>query len=422
MYPNPQDALPLPAEPNIEQYKKLAKELVKARGAQDPTAVEKWAGRWVETLARLHREPDAFRGAKDIRERAEQLARYAQTRRATLTDAQFVIARAHGFLSWPKFVKHLEGMSQTRGGVWAFEAAAKAIVRGELDSVRELLRKHPELVRARSMREHRATLLHYVSANGVEHYRQVSPKNIVEIAEVLLAAGADVDAGASVYRGDCTTLGLVATSEPPARAGVQIDLIELLLRHGARMDLPGSAGNRHTLVWACLANGQGAAAKYVAARGAALDLASAAGVGNLDVVKEQFDRDDGRKADGFSMACGYGRTEVVEYFLEHGMPVDTELKGHGEGHTGLHVAAYHGHIAVVEALLRHGARVDAIDKTWGTPPLLWALAGWDRESGGRDERYYDVVARLVAAGAKVDSKLLAWEKVRADPRMLMVLS
>jgi len=30
MFPNPQDALPLPQRPNLEQYRKLAKELVDA--------------------------------------------------------------------------------------------------------------------------------------------------------------------------------------------------------------------------------------------------------------------------------------------------------------------------------------------------------------------------------------------------------
>ena len=30
MFPNPQDALPLPPQPSIERYKKIAKELVKA--------------------------------------------------------------------------------------------------------------------------------------------------------------------------------------------------------------------------------------------------------------------------------------------------------------------------------------------------------------------------------------------------------
>ena len=95
--------------------------------------------------------------------------------------------------------------------------------------------------------------------------------------------------------------------------------------------------------------------------------------------------------------------------------------GHGEGHTGLHVAAFHGQIDVVKALLRHGARVHVIDKTWGTPPLVWALTGWDRPRTGQDD-YYEVVARLVAAGANVTSDLLAWAKVKANPKMLSALT
>src|SRR5262249_47041659 len=157
----------------------------------------------------------------------------------TLTTAQFVLARAHGFLSWPKLVAHIESLATPTSAVSAFEAAALAVVRGDATALRRLLHEHPDLARARSTREHRATLLHYTAANGVENYRQVSPKNSAEIAEILLAAGADVDAGADVYRGKCTALGLVATSAPPAIAGVQLAVIDVLLAHGARMDLPG---------------------------------------------------------------------------------------------------------------------------------------------------------------------------------------
>jgi hypothetical protein len=42
-------------------------------------------------------------------------------------------------------------------------------------------------------------LLHYVSANGVEGYRQKAPKNVVKITETLLNAGAEIDATANVY-------------------------------------------------------------------------------------------------------------------------------------------------------------------------------------------------------------------------------
>src|SRR5687767_9692458 len=43
------------------------------------------------------------------------------------------------------------------------------------------------------------TLLHYLGANGVEPFRQHTPKNAVEIVAVLLDAGADVNAEAQMY-------------------------------------------------------------------------------------------------------------------------------------------------------------------------------------------------------------------------------
>jgi ankyrin repeat protein len=122
--------------------------------------------------------------------------------------------------------------------------------------------------------------------------------------------------------------------------------------------------------------------------------------------------------EAFSIACAYGRVVVIEFLLEHGVDVNAELRGFGEGHTGLHAAAYQGHLDVVASLLRHGALVDPIDKTWHTTPLTWALTGWGRRPS---PRHYDVVARLVAAGAAVTSEMLEWDKVRADARMTSAL-
>jgi hypothetical protein len=439
MYPNPQDALPLPSRPSVEQYKKLAKDLVKSCRSGDPAAIRVWATQWIEALAALQREPKALRNGTEIDARADQVEQFARKKlwagderssRCALADAQFVIARAHGFRSWPKFVKHIELLARASSPVSTFEAAASAIVTGDVTTIKRLLHQHPELIRARSTREHRATLLHYVSANGVETYRQVSPKNIAEITEILLAAGAEVDAEADVYGGGYTTLGLVATSAPPSIAGVQQEVIDVLLKHGARMDLPGTGGNKHALVRGCLATGQPAAAEYLASRGAPLDLPGAAGLGRVDVVNRFFNENGdlntsatkAQMADGFSLACAYGHADVVDFLLERGMEVDARLRGHGEGHTGLHVAAFHGHVDVVNALLRRGARVDAIDKTWGTPPLLWAVTGWSRERATEAGRYHEVVARLVAAGANVNPDLLDWDKVRAEPRMLAALT
>jgi hypothetical protein len=439
MYPNPQDALPLPTRPSVEQYRKLAKDLVKSCRSGDPAAIRVWAVQWVEGLAALQRRLSALRNQTEINTRADQVEQFARKKltgsdkpssRCALTNAQFVIARAHGFASWPKFVTHIESLARASSPVSAFEAAASAIVAGDVITLERLLHDHPELIRAHSTREHRATLLHYVSANGVEGYRQISPKNIAEITEILLSAGAAVDAQADVYGSGCTTLGLVATSAPPSIAGVQQEVLDILLEHGARMDLPGSAGNKHSLIHACLGNGQPEAAEYLASRGAPLDLPGAAGLGRVDVVKRLFkehgdpnaNATNAHVADAFSLACTYGRADVVDLFLERGMDVNAQLRSHGEGHTGLHVAAFHGRIDVVNALLRSGARVDVTDKTWGTPPLIWALTGWSRKPSSDATRYYQVVARLVAAGAAVKPDLLQWDNARADPKMVAALT
>src|SRR5215471_21501737 len=318
------DALPLPPHPNLEQYKKLAKDLVHACKSGDPGAIHEWAERWVGTLARL-REQEATRQAlreiQDAIDRVERLWHRSQesnepTTRCTLAAAQFFVARCHGFKSWPKFIKHLEALNSVNSPVSQFESAVDAIVAGDIGALKELLRENPGLARARSTREHRSTLLHYVSANGVEDFRQKTPKNIVEIAKLLLDAGADVNAESEAYGGRSATLGLAATSWHPQAAGVQLPLMELLIEHGAIIDGPdgGSAVN------GCLHNGRGAAAEFFASHGAMLDLEAAAGVGRLDVVKGFFNDDGTLKPsataeqlkDGFAWACEFGRTNVVE--------------------------------------------------------------------------------------------------------------
>src|SRR4051794_13500963 len=266
MYPNPQEALPLTPRPNLEQYRKLAKDLVKACRSSDANALRTWAIRWINRLAAVQHRPKTLQTADEINAsagRVEQFARkHFSSGKCSLTTAQFIIARAHGFASWPKFASHLESLQDKRSTVAVFEAAALAVVNGDTDKLRRLLHAHPRLTCARSTREHAATLLHHVSANGVEGYRQVSPRNSAEITEMLIAAGAEVDATTDVYEGNCTALGLVATSAPPFDAGVQREVMDVLLKHGARLDLRGAVGHDGLLVKGCLANGQPDAAEY----------------------------------------------------------------------------------------------------------------------------------------------------------------
>jgi len=414
MYPNPQDVLPLPPRPDLEQYKKQAKQLSKACRARGQDGVREWAAQWMAAAGDLFVE--------------FAWNTLSSSGTCALRDAQFVIARAHGFLSWPKFARHIDDLQRANVTVGAFEAAADAIVAGDLATLKELLRDDPSLVHARSTREHRSTLLHYVAANGVENYRQKTPPNAVQIAETLLNAGADVDAVADMYGGNATTLGLAATSIHPLRAGVQNALIDLLLERGAQLDQPGGAGRNVSIVTGCLANGRGEAAEHLAARGAALDLESASGVGRLDLVRGFFNTDgtlkpsatDAQMRDGFTWACEFGRTDVVAFLLERGMDITAKLRNHGN--TGLHWASFGGHVRTVQLLLNWHAPLDPVDDSYGGTPLGWALHAWGNEPHGSPDRYYRVVALLVAAGATVEPEWLQHPAIQADAKMAAALS
>jgi hypothetical protein len=293
------------------------------------------------------------------------------------------VVREHDFASFEDFAKHFEELNRKNSLISRFESAVDAIIGGDLAMIERLLRANPAMIRARSTRRHHATLLHYVGANGVEGFRQKTPKNAVKVAEILLKAGAEVDAVAEMYGGS-TTLGLVATSIHPWLAGVQDALMEILLDHGAAIDQPGAAGNGHSTVNGCLANGRPEAAEFLAGRGASLDLEGAAGVGRLDLVQSFFNEDGRLKANatmaqmksGFNWACESGRTSVDDFLLQKGL--DVGERHHGE--TGLHWAAFGGHLDIVRLLLQRKAPVDIKDERFGGTPLGWALYGWQEDA------------------------------------------
>ncbi len=53
-----------------------------------------------------------------------------------------------------------------------FEAAVEAVISGDVETLTARLREDPSLVVQRSGAKHKATLLHYLAANGVEPERQ----------------------------------------------------------------------------------------------------------------------------------------------------------------------------------------------------------------------------------------------------------
>jgi hypothetical protein len=115
----------------------------------------------------------------------------------------------------------------------AFERALERIERADVHGLRRLVAEVPSLVHDRSRFGHGATLLHHLTANGVEVRRQVVPSNAPRLAMVLIEAGADAGATMHAYGGEWTVRDLLDTSAHPATAGVVRDFHHVLNVAGA---------------------------------------------------------------------------------------------------------------------------------------------------------------------------------------------
>jgi len=201
----------------------------------------------------------------------------------SLEDARETVARLHRFATWADVL-----VVGDRPVDPDFEAAADAIVSGAAQALRHLVSSVPALARARSPFRHRATLLHYVAANGVEESRQwQSPSNAVEMAGILLRAGAEPDATCPCYGESDTPMGLLVTSAHPASAGVQGALVEALCAAGANANGRDDDG---APLWAASTFGYTVAVDALVRCGARRDnLVLAAAAGDLAAVHAHFD-------------------------------------------------------------------------------------------------------------------------------------
>ncbi|MBN9382101.1 MAG: ankyrin repeat domain-containing protein [Chitinophagaceae bacterium] len=337
-------------------------------------------------------------------------------------EARQTLAREYGFYDWGILVNFIEGLQQPESLASYFETAVDAIVGGDEPLLRRMLAGRPELVRTRSMRIHGATLLHYTAANGIENFRQRTPLGIVPIVRLLLAAGAEVDA-ALIEGGGGTTLGLAATSVHPARAGVQLRLMELLLDAGAAVD--GPPGGWQPMM-AALANARPEAAALLADRGAYMTIVAAAGLGRETAVRSFFNTageymptrekvwhvpedPKGQLARAFMYACIYGHTAIAAFLTEKG--VDPGVQDY-DSYTGLHWAAHGGHVDTVQFLLERKVPLELKNCHDGTVmgQLLWSASnnagGW---GGNKPDADYPTIAKLlITAGAVVEPGTLAW--------------
>jgi ankyrin repeat protein len=329
----------LPPRPNLDQLKRQAHELQRARG------------------------DDAF----------------------TLADAQRTLAREYGFPSWAQLKHHVEAVNaiSPHAAHPRFAEALAAFDAGDVATLRQLLASEPALVRARTNLDPQygyfagATLLHHVAGNPWRD--NPLPKNIVEIATVLLDAGSDVHARTLGTNGG-DTMGLLVTSKQANDAGVTEALMDVLLSRGARLDVTSDDA-----LDASLANHAPRAAEKMIALGAKADVLAAAALGRLDRLRAFFDeqghlrsrpRRNGvemaeRDAIGLALLYAYvrGQREAADFLIEKDGNWDVTGVNNG---TALHRAAFDGDLDMVRRLVARGADIGNRDNPFMTTPLGWA--------------------------------------------------
>lgn len=371
------DITPLPFRARVEAYEKQADGLLEAWRAGDPGAIQIVRQKHPRFL-----NPEIPWLPKKMPE--------SEVRSVPLerSDAQLTVARVYDFESWPRLVDYVDAVTREGSPVSQFESAVEAVINGDLATLRSLLGQDPELVRARSTRvtpfdppRHRATLLHYVGANGVEGYRQKTPGNAVDVAKALLEGGAEADALADMYGGQHTTMSMLVSSSYPAEAGLQVPLIHTLLDFGAAIDGHGS-GEWTSPLMTALAFGFLPAAEALVERGARADhLAAAAGLGRLaDARRLLGDASSEERHRALALAAQLGHVEVVGLLLDAGENPDRYNPKGNHGHTTpLHQAVWAGHDRVVRMMVERGARLDITDTIYEATPLGWATYGGRHE-------------------------------------------
>ena len=250
----------------------------------------------------------------------------------------------------------------------AFRRAVDFLDAGDEAALRAHLNEYPDLAHQRVLFEggnyfRNPTLLEFVAENPVR--RGTLPANIVQVAEVILKAGAKHDPSALNE-----TLGLICSGRVPRECRVQLPLIDLLCDHGADAN--------HAMP-AALAHGEFEAVNALIQRGGLEDLTVAAAMGHTEDARRLLaEASGGDRHRALALASQFGHAEVVRLLLEAGEdPNRYNPPGFHSHSTPLHQAALAGHEEVVRLLVEHrGARLDAKDTLWqGTP------AGWARHAG-----------------------------------------
>lgn len=320
----------LPARPDLDQLKHQAKDLLQAAQSGDDAATAR------------------------IRAVSGQLK---------LASAQLAVAREYGFASWAKL---------------KIEVARRGILDDrDLRRLRTLVAEHPELAVAEM--EHWSdhplgpTPLGYVAMLRYDTatcaWRDVPGTGAM--AKELLEAGAPVD-------------GAPGASETPlitAASYGDVEVAQVLIEAGANLDaaasdtaggVPGGTALRHAAVF-----GMTDVVDLLVAAGARIgSISEAAATGDITGWLHP-DTSVELRVRALVMAANHERLDVVDQLLDAGTPIDAVDPW---GRQALRLAVMDGRVASVRHLLSRGADPNLRDPKENRTPLEWCQRSGDSPS------------------------------------------
>jgi ankyrin repeat protein len=383
----------LPARPNLDQLRHQARDLLRAARAGDEGAT---------------RRIDAV---------SEQL---------TLSAAQLVVARDHGFASWARLRVEVDQRNldlerkeqaflKASIGDWTDRAArllaatpeiagysfATAVVLGDADRVREELDLDPGAATRPDPRSG-WTPLHAVCASRWYGLDPARAEGLLAVARLLLDAGADLEVRG---RGGRTPLGC-ATARASTSAGSE-PIIRLLLERGAVPDdqdlyLAGFAGNAHQCLRLLLDHTPNVADT--------VETALSAPISNRDTegcrLLLEAGADPRRYVDDPPCPAAYAAVragcsaELLELLLAHG--ADPDAPG-PDGRSPYRLALGRDRADLATVLRRSGARDDATDLDRFLSACLHADQGEARRQLADQPGLLDRLAEIEQGRAMVEA-------------------
>lgn len=365
----------LPSRPSLDHLKHQARDLVEARRAGNPEAVQRIKGSHPEFAKSTEEE---IRAAK-----------------FALSDAQLVIAREYGFESWAKLKTHVEAVArgddpaiaaflmsavagnQMEGRRLLMERPAlaraniyTASILGEADTVEAILKKEPTLATRKGGPKDWAPLL-YASASPFHGDGEKRAAGIVDVARVLLANGADPNSyflwegdgkskQSALYLATCEANNpalarvlLEAGADPNdgesiyhAAEKYHIECLELLAEFGVKVSDRIRPWN-NTPLYFVLGHKPSSGMAATARKGVQWLLENGA---DPNVPAYEF---EGRPI--HLVASNGWDVELLDLMFQKGADINARRK---DGRTAYALAVRHGHTHVADGLRDHGAQTD----------------------------------------------------------------